>query len=97
MLWTDGSGVVQADRETNSPRQPCHRIISSGSLIGGFMGDKVPSGMNVAKKRKRLEDEGVLFDEKGKLVNVNCFWDEFVVPNVVKETTKKLERRCDSG
>ena len=57
------------------------------------MGDweKVPSGLNIDKKRKRLEEEGVTFDEKGKLVDQSAWWDGFVVPTVVKETMKKLE------
>lgn len=73
--------------------QPCHRIISSTGFIGGFMGDweKVPSGLNVEKKRKLLAEEGVLFDDKGKLADQSAWWDGFVVPAVVKEEMKKLE------
>lgn len=47
------------------------------------MGDweKVPSGLNVEKKRKLLAEEGVEFDEKGKLVDRERWWDGFVVPD----------------
>lgn len=51
------------------------------------MGDweKVPSGLNIDKKRKLLEEEGVCFDDKGKLMNEAAWWDDFVVPKVVKK------------
>jgi hypothetical protein len=49
--------------------------------IGGFMGDwnKVPSGVNCARKRERLKQEGVLFDEKGKLKDKSLLWSGFEV------------------
>ncbi|KAF2837984.1 DNA binding methylated-DNA--cysteine S-methyltransferase [Patellaria atrata CBS 101060] len=61
------------------PEIPCHRCIASTGYIGGFMGDwkKAPSGVNVEKKRKQLEAEGVLFDEKGHLVEKGRWWDDF--------------------
>ncbi len=51
------------------------------------MGDweKVPSGLNVDKKRKLLEEEGVKFNEKGVLIDDgDKWWHGFVVPKVEK-------------
>lgn len=50
-------------------------------FIGGFKGDweKVPSGQNQESKRKLLEDEGVLFDANGYLIDKKVLWDEFDV------------------
>lgn len=56
-------------------------LIVCTQFIGGFKGDweKVPSGQNQESKRKLLEDEGVLFDENGYLIDKNVLWDEFDV------------------
>jgi methylated-DNA-[protein]-cysteine S-methyltransferase len=45
------------------------------------MGDwnAAPSGINVEKKLKLLEEEGVKFDDKGMLVDKSRWWDGFVV------------------
>lgn len=50
-------------------------------FIGGFKGDwkKVPSGQNQELKRKLLEEEGVLFDANGYLIDKKVLWDEFNV------------------
>jgi methylated-DNA-[protein]-cysteine S-methyltransferase len=45
----------------------------------------VPSGQNQESKRKLLEEEGVLFDTSGYLVDKSQWWDEFNV--------EKLQRR----
>lgn len=62
-----------------APEVPCHRVIASTGFIGGFMGDwqKVPSGLNCAKKRELLKAEGVEFDDKGMLVDKNLLWGGF--------------------
>lgn len=39
----------------------------------------MPSGQNQESKRKLLEDEGVLFDANGYLVDKKVLWDEFDV------------------
>ncbi|KAF2205931.1 DNA binding methylated-DNA--cysteine S-methyltransferase [Delitschia confertaspora ATCC 74209] len=66
---------------------PCHRCISSSGFIGGFRGDwkKVPSSLNVEKKLRLLTAEGVKFDEKGRLRDKRCWFDEFEVPKVVEK------------
>lgn len=53
-------------------------------FIGGFKGDweKVPSGQNQESKRKLLEDEGVLFDSNGYLIDKKVLWDDFDVQKV---------------
>lgn len=45
--------------------------------IGGFFGEaqNAPSGVNNKMKRELLEKEGVVFDEKGKLVDEGRWWD----------------------
>lgn len=45
------------------------------------MGDwnKAPSGINQEKKIELLKGEGVVFDEKGMLLDKGRWWDEFKV------------------
>jgi len=45
------------------------------------MGDweKAPSGQNQSKKLKILTEEGVLFDQKGMLVDQKKWWADFKV------------------
>ena len=45
---------------------PCHRVVRHDGDLGGFSG---PGG--VLLKRKLLEHEGVMFDEKGRVVLSN--------------------------
>jgi O-6-methylguanine DNA methyltransferase len=50
-------------------------------MIGGFMGEAydAPSGQNRAKKETLLKEEGVLFDDKGKLLDMKRMWSGFEV------------------
>lgn len=50
-------------RNPYAPEVPCHRVVSSDGSLGGYCGK-----MNSLKKRKMLEEEGILF-EKGKIVD----------------------------
>lgn len=47
--------------------------------IGGFKGEAqdAPSGINQKEKLELLRGEGVLFDEKGYLVERARWWDGF--------------------
>lgn len=47
--------------------------------IGGFKGEPqdAPSGINQKEKKRLLMSEGVVFDEKGFLVDGERWWDEF--------------------
>jgi len=49
--------------------------------IGGFNGswEAAPSGINQSKKRALLKEEGVLFDERGWLLDRGKLWDNFKV------------------
>jgi len=57
-------------RNPYAPEVPCHRVILSTLKLGGFMGDI--NGDSVERKRKLLEDEGVKFDDQGKLLDGGC-------------------------
>ncbi len=50
----------------NPPTIPCHRVVSSGGGIGGFMGET--SGTSIEAKKKLLASEGVRCDQ-GKIVD----------------------------
>jgi len=52
-------------RNPFAPKVPCHRVIASDLLIGGFCGAR--SGAQIRRKRALLETEGVTFDAKGRL------------------------------
>jgi len=43
-----------------APIVPCHRVVRSDGMIGGFMGQK--DGPTVMKKKKMLETEGIIFE-----------------------------------
>lgn len=43
-----------------APIVPCHRVVRSDGTIGGFMGQS--QGENVAKKKRMLEAEGIVFE-----------------------------------
>jgi methylated-DNA-[protein]-cysteine S-methyltransferase len=44
-------------RNPDAPYIPCHRVVASNGMIGGFMGQT--SGKAIQKKRELLEHEGV--------------------------------------
>ncbi|AKM81564.1 MAG: hypothetical protein UT13_C0001G0604 [Candidatus Pacebacteria bacterium GW2011_GWF2_38_9] len=43
-----------------APIVPCHRVVRSDGMIGGFMGKR--DGQAVMKKKKMLEAEGIVFE-----------------------------------
>jgi len=53
----------------NAPAIPCHRVIQSSGLIGGYNGNA--SGSEVLRKLKLLKSEGVVFNSKGKIEDSN--------------------------
>ncbi|KAL1796503.1 hypothetical protein ACET3X_005043 [Alternaria dauci] len=63
------------------PEVPCHRCIASTGFVGGYKGDweKAPSGQNQNSKLQLLQDEGVVFDANGFLVDRTLLWDDFNV------------------
>ncbi|KAG4440565.1 hypothetical protein IFR05_003932 [Cadophora sp. M221] len=68
-------------RNPFAPEVPCHRIICADGSIGGFKGEPqdAPSGVNQTEKLRLLESEGVLFDERGQLLDTTRWWSEFEV------------------
>lgn len=49
-----------------APVVPCHRVVASDGSIGGFFGQK--EGPEITRKRMMLEEEGVRFDERGRVI-----------------------------
>ncbi|KAH6715056.1 DNA binding methylated-DNA--cysteine S-methyltransferase [Leptodontidium sp. 2 PMI_412] len=68
-------------RNPFAPEVPCHRIICADGSIGGFKGEPqdAPSGVNQIEKLRLLKSEGVLFDERGQLLDTTRWWSEFEV------------------
>jgi methylated-DNA-[protein]-cysteine S-methyltransferase len=54
-------------RNPYAPGVPCHRVIRSDHSLGGFQGDR--TGPSILKKIRLLQQEGVLFDSEGFLMN----------------------------
>ena len=52
-------------RNPFAPEVPCHRVIAADGTIGGFSGRR--AGPELARKRRVLADEGVVFDGTGRL------------------------------
>jgi len=44
-------------RNSDAPRTPCHRVVSSSGKIGGFGGER--SGKKIEEKIRMLKQEGV--------------------------------------
>jgi methylated-DNA-[protein]-cysteine S-methyltransferase len=59
-------------RNPLAPEVPCHRVIRTDGSLGGSSG-KV-RGVRVERKRRILEEEGVLFDEEGHLLDAELLW-----------------------
>ncbi|MDA0767964.1 MAG: MGMT family protein [Verrucomicrobia bacterium] len=60
-------------RNPFAPEVPCHRVIKTDLTLGGYSG-KV-KGVRVERKRHLLEEEGVEFDEEGRLLDEALVWD----------------------
>ena len=58
-------------RNPYAPEMPCHRVVSSALTLGGFWGQT--EGEELRRKRRMLEDEGVLFTENGKIATQSVF------------------------
>lgn len=60
--------VAQALRHNPfAPEVPCHRVVSSEGALTGFGGSSAPDALG--RKRDMLKAEGVLFNDKGVLID----------------------------
>jgi methylated-DNA-[protein]-cysteine S-methyltransferase len=48
-----------------APEVPCHRVVKKDGSLGGFFGHSTDRAQ--MRKRRRLEDEGIIFDPYGKI------------------------------
>ncbi|WFB37047.1 MGMT family protein [Kiritimatiellota bacterium B12222] len=48
-----------------APEVPCHRVVKTDRSIGGFFGQR--EGAEVTRKVNLLKEEGVKFDERGRV------------------------------
>ena len=65
-----GCGSCQAvgqalKRNPYAPEVPCHRVIRANLMMGGYVG--ATRGSRLAQKRSLLSEEGVEFDQGGRL------------------------------
>jgi methylated-DNA-[protein]-cysteine S-methyltransferase len=58
-------------RNPYAPEMPCHRVVSSALTLGGFNGER--EGDELRRKREMLEEEGVQFDQDGKVAQPSVF------------------------
>lgn len=58
-------------RNPFAPDTPCHRVVSSDLKIGGFSGQR--EGEPIRRKRRLLENEGVIFGEDGSISPDCCY------------------------
>lgn len=49
-----------------APEVPCHRVVCKNGSLGGFYGKT--EGPQLTKKRDMLEQEGVQFDDAGRVI-----------------------------
>jgi alkylated DNA nucleotide flippase Atl1 len=61
------AGLQALRRNPYAPTVPCHRVIAASLELGGFSGSWGAACANVKKKRGLLAQEGVHFDEAGRL------------------------------
>ncbi|PSC76921.1 RING-2 [Micractinium conductrix] len=62
-------------RNPFAPEVPCHRVIAASLELGGFSGSWGVGCANVVKKRRLLAEEGVAFDDAGKLLTAAAVMD----------------------
>lgn len=55
-------------RNPFAPVVPCHRVIAASLDLGGFSGGWGMGCDTVHKKRRLLAEEGVRFDDRGRLL-----------------------------
>ncbi|NWK55344.1 MGMT family protein [Verrucomicrobiaceae bacterium N1E253] len=72
-----GCGSAQAigqalKRNPYAPDVPCHRVIRTDLSIGGYSGQT--EGAKIEKKIRLLGEEGVPFDDSGRLVDPSCLF-----------------------
>ena len=58
-------------RNPFAPEMPCHRVVSSKLTLGGFNGER--EGAELGRKRRMLEEEGVIFTESGEVATQSVF------------------------
>ncbi|KXJ96441.1 6-O-methylguanine DNA methyltransferase [Microdochium bolleyi] len=65
-------------RNPFAPQVPCHRVVATGGLLGGFKGKwpKDGEGITIDEKKKLLRGEGVRIDDKGRVAGTP--WSGFV-------------------
>lgn len=54
-------------RNPFAPHVPCHRIVKTDRTLGGFHGETNQESELLTKKRRMLTEEGVMFDDDGKV------------------------------
>ncbi len=72
-----GSGSARAvgqalRRNPFAPEVPCHRVIATNGMIGGYAG--ATDGPQLRRKRGLLAAEGVEFDKCGNLIDAARLW-----------------------
>jgi len=70
---------IQKQRNPYAPTVPCHRVVKTSRELGGFCGSTDQNSDLLKKKRRMLQEEGVLLDvsDKGILVNEKCIVEKF--------------------
>jgi methylated-DNA-[protein]-cysteine S-methyltransferase len=59
-------------RNPFAPEVPCHRVVGTDGLVGGYFGEV--AGVRVMEKIERLESEGVRLAE-GRLAKGQSIWE----------------------
>ncbi len=49
----------------SAPEVPCHRVVKADGSLGGLFGDSTNQAQ--IRKRRLLEDEGIVFDPSGRI------------------------------
>lgn len=60
-------------RNPFAPKVPCHRVIRTDGTLGGYSGKT--EGDEITRKIAFLKEEGVDFDEAGKLIDPARLWN----------------------
>jgi len=62
-------------RNPFAPKVPCHRVIAASLTLGGFKGHWGAACATVQSKKAMLKEEGVDFDDAGRLVSMQAVLD----------------------
>ena len=81
-------------RNPYAPEVPCHRVVAADLSIGGFFGSSGLNSPEVMRKRRLLMEEGVTFDQRGKIDPSNLMTAQDLTQSLLTWLPKTSPNPC---